>query len=113
DFLPSEARPSGLAFAGRGGIAAALSSAGPRGWGGAGRWRAHALPVLLAILLFFLTVVPVLTIVVSSFRPSGLPLSDGWTVEHFATVWSNGYTYRLLGNTLIFAAGSTAFGIAL
>ena len=75
--------------------------------------RGLALPVLLAVLLAVLTVLPVATIVVSSFRPSGLPLSDGWTLEHFVKVWSSAYSYRLVWHTLVFAAGSTVFGIAL
>src|SRR5678809_1547499 len=64
----------------------------------------YALPLALAALLLVLTVVPVLTVIVSSFRPSGLPLSDGWTLQHFAKVWSTASTYRLVADTLIFAA---------
>ncbi|MFO0987212.1 MAG: iron ABC transporter permease [Alphaproteobacteria bacterium] len=75
--------------------------------------RGYTLPVVLAILLALLTVVPVATVIVASFRPSGLPLSDGWTLAHFAKVWSSAYSYRLVWQTLVFAAGSTAFGIAL
>lgn len=111
--MPTDGRAANVALAGRGAVAAMLPSAKPRAWSGAGRGRAHLLPLLLAVLLFVLTVVPVVTIVVASFRPSGLPLSDGWTIAHFLNVWSAGHTYRLLANTLIFAAGSTAFGIAL
>ena len=85
----------------------------PRLWRGAGQRRGYVLPLILAVLLVALTVVPVLTVVVSSFRPSGLPLSDGWTIAHFAKVWSSGTTYRLVADTLIFAAGSTALGIAI
>jgi iron(III) transport system permease protein len=111
--LPTDGRAANVALAGRGAVAAMLPSAKPRAWSGAGHGRAHLLPALLAVLLFVLTVVPVVTIVVASFRPSGLPLSDGWTIAHFLNVWSAGHTYRLLANTLIFAAGSTAFGIVL
>jgi iron(III) transport system permease protein len=101
----------GLALAGAGGAIHAADA--PRAWRGAGAGRGYALPLALAALLLLLTVVPVVTVVVSSFRPSGLPLSDGWTLAHFAKVWSTGHTYRLVADTLIFAAGSTAFGIAL
>lgn len=85
----------------------------PRAWRRGRPKRASALPLFLFVLLFALTVVPVLTVVVSSFRPSGLPLSDGWTFAHFAKVWSTPFTYRLVADTLIFAAGSTLVGIAL
>ncbi|MCW5773581.1 MAG: iron ABC transporter permease, partial [Rhodospirillaceae bacterium] len=103
-------RTGALALNGAGAVAAETP---PRLWRNAGTRRNYALPLLLAVLLFVLTVIPVLTVVVSSFRPSGLPLSDGWTLEHFARVWSSGYTYRLVLNTFIFAAGSTFVGIAL
>jgi iron(III) transport system permease protein len=98
----------GYALAGAGGVIGAAGlrprRVAPRG---------YALPVLLAALLAVLTVLPVATIIVASFRPSGLPLSEGWTLGHFVRVWSSAYSYRLVAQTLIFAAGSTAFGIAL
>src|ERR1700752_2701418 len=51
--------------------------------------------VLLAMLLALLTVVPLATVVVGSFRPMGLPLSAGWTLDHYAQVWGDAYTYVL------------------
>ncbi len=93
-----------FALAGAAGTLAAPRRAMPRG---------YALPIVLAVLLALLTVLPVATVIVASFRPSGLPLSDGWTLEHFVKVWSSAYSYRLVWQTLVFAAGSTAFGIAL
>src|SRR5262249_40055853 len=69
--------------------------------------------LLLAALLVVLTIVPLATVVVGSFRPTGMPLSSGWTLEHYTSVWGDPYTYVLLGNTLIFAFGSTAFSIVL
>ena len=105
--MPNADRPGALA------LSTAIAPAMPRLWRGAGQRRGYVLPLILAVLLFALTVVPVLTVVVSSFRPSGLPLSDGWTIAHFAKVWSSGTTYRLVADTLIFAAGSTALGIAI
>jgi len=75
--------------------------------------RGVLLPGLLALVLTLLTIVPVVTVVVASFRPQGLPLSDGWTLSHYVEIWSSPYTYRLVGSTLVFAAGSTAFAIVL
>lgn len=76
-------------------------------------WRGQALPIVLAALLFALTVIPFLTVLVASFRPSGLPLDQGWTGAHYAAVWNAAYTYKLLLNTIVFAGGSTIVGIAV
>ena len=65
----------------------------------------------LFLLVACLTLVPLVTVVVSSFRPDGLPLSPGWTADHYTEVWSAAYTWRLLGNSLLFAGASA--GLAL
>jgi iron(III) transport system permease protein len=67
----------------------------------------------LAILLVFLTLVPLATVIVGSFRPMGLPLSPGWTLDHYVKIWSDPYTYMLVRNTVVFAVGSTAVAIAI
>jgi ABC-type spermidine/putrescine transport system permease subunit II len=67
----------------------------------------------LAALLFVLTIVPLIIVLLSSLRPAGLPLSDGWTLDHYRAVWYSPYTYGLVLNTLIFAAGSTTFAIVV
>ncbi len=100
-------------FSASGALAAPASVRLPPLWRGAGQRRSVVLPLLLGVLLFALTVVPLVTVIVSSFRPSGLPLSNGWTIAHFVQVWSAGHTYRLVADTLIFAAGSTMVGIVL
>ena len=60
-----------------------------------------------------LTLVPLATVIVGSFRPLGLPLSPGWTLEHYVKIWSDPYTYLLVRNTIVFATGSTAVAIAI
>jgi iron(III) transport system permease protein len=67
----------------------------------------------LGLLLVFLTLVPLATVIVGSFRPMGLPLSPGWTFEHYVKIWSDPYTYMLVRNTVVFAIGSTAIAIAI
>jgi iron(III) transport system permease protein len=69
--------------------------------------------LLLAALLVILTVVPLATVIVGSFRPMGMPLSPGWTVEHYVTIWTDPYTYALLADTLVFALGSTVMSIVI
>src|SRR6185312_6924698 len=62
--------------------------------------------LLLVALLVILTVVPLATVVVGSFRPMGMPLSAGWTLQHYTQVWGDAYTYVLVRNTLVFALGA-------
>ena len=83
------------------------------GWLAASKWRARALPLVLAVVLALLTVVPLLMVVLASFRPLGLPFSLGWTLDHYIEIWSSSYTYGLVMRSLGFAAGSTVFGLAL
>lgn len=72
-----------------------------------GRWDILTLTAVVALL----TLVPVITVVIGSLRPFGLPLSPGWTLQHYVDIWSSPYTYRLLGNTMIFAVGSTVLAL--
>jgi iron(III) transport system permease protein len=78
------------------------------------RWLTSRWDVLaLATILAFLTIVPVITVIVGSLRPFGLPLSPGWTVQHYVSIWSAPYTYTLLFNTLVFAVGSTIVALMI
>src|SRR5690606_24186341 len=65
------------------------------------------------LLLTVLTVVPLLMVLVASFRPAGIPNSAGWTFAHYLRVWGDPFTYRLVGNTMLFAVGSTIFAITI
>jgi iron(III) transport system permease protein len=65
--------------------------------------------------LVLLTVVPLVLLLVGSFRPDGLPLTPGWTLAHYVDVWGSAYDWWIVLNTLIFAGSSTflAVGIAI
>ncbi len=76
-------------------------------YGGAKRLLFLALVALLTLL----TVMPLVTVLVSSLRPLGLPAGSEWTLHHYLEVWSSAYTYGLVGYTLVFAVGSTVFAI--
>jgi iron(III) transport system permease protein len=71
------------------------------------------LAVGLGVVLALLTLVPLATLLIGSLRPDGLPSSAGWTVAHYVEVWGSAYDWRLVGNTLIFAAGSTLLAVIL
>jgi iron(III) transport system permease protein len=71
------------------------------------------LAVVLALLIGALTVVPLATVVVGSFRPMGFVGGEGFTLEHYAQVWGSAHTWDLIANTLVFAAGSTFIAILI
>lgn len=64
-------------------------------------------------LLVLLTVVPLVLLLVGSFRPDGLPLATGWTFTHYIDVWGSAYDWWLVVNTLIFAGGSTCLAVGI
>lgn len=67
----------------------------------------------LGVVLALLTLGPLATVLVSSFRPDGLPLSPGWTFDNYISVWSDSYSWMLLANSLIFSLGSTVFALLI
>lgn len=73
--------------------------------------RLQLVPITLLVIVFLLTALPLASVIMASFRPLGLPLSNGWTLSHFQDIWSSSYTYKLIFNTFIFAGCST--GLAL
>ncbi|MWD29008.1 ABC transporter permease subunit [Aquicoccus sp. SCR17] len=65
------------------------------------------LPSLLMLgLLAYLVLVPLVILLVSSVKPTGMPLDPGWTLDHFAETYSDPAFYRMAGTTFIFAIGS-------
>jgi iron(III) transport system permease protein len=70
-----------------------------------------------AVFLFALLAVlgPILFLVLGSFSPARLPSEftlSTLTLQNYAKVWSDPSTYQILSTTLLFAAGSTLFGLA-
>lgn len=61
--------------------------------------------VALLALLLYLVAVPLLLLLVASFKPTGLPLDAGWGLVHFAAVYGDPGFYTLLWNTAVFAIG--------
>lgn len=73
----------------------------------------NKLQFALIALLSALTLIPVVSVLVGSFRPEGLPLGEGWTVEHYAAIWGSPYMFGVLLRTFVFAASSAALAIAI
>ncbi len=68
--------------------------------------------VFLLVLLVVLT--PVLFLVLGSFSAARLPSEFTWstlTLRNYVKVWSDPSTFEILSTTLLFAAGSTIFGL--
>ncbi len=59
----------------------------------------------LLLVLLYLVAVPLLLLLVASFKPTGLPLDAGWSLVHYRDVYGDAGFYALLRNTAIFALG--------
>lgn len=66
--------------------------------------------VISVVVLLYLVLAPVFMLTSTSFQDnhSNLPFSKGttWSLQNYKTVFTQAETYRVLGNTLVFAIGS-------
>ena len=77
------------------------------------RLRRWTPSLVLAVVLGFLVVVPLVVLVWSSFKPTGFPLDPGFTTDHYADVYGDSRTYALVWNSLVFALGSSAVAMVI
>src|SRR6266545_8421995 len=72
-------------------------------------------PLALTLIVLGLVAAPVIVLVVASFRPAGeLPFSGQvWTITTYGEVFGSASTYKLLQNTLLYAAGTMAVSLPL
>lgn len=88
----------------------ATAGPAPRRWGFSGAW----MPVLaIGAILFWLVVVPLVLLLISSFRPTGFPMEPGFTVSHYLETYTDPRFWELAGNTVIFSVGSTVLALAV
>ncbi len=77
------------------------------------RLRAHALPLTGALVTIWLIVVPLITLMIFSFR-LGTPWQPGaFTLQHYATAYSDPQVYWMFFNTVMLAAVSTLLSLAI
>lgn len=78
------------------------------------RWRRIESPrtAALAPLLAALVVVPIFALMWSSFKPDGLPLDPGFTLENYTSTYNSGLL-PLVFSTLILAAGSVSVAMVI
>jgi iron(III) transport system permease protein len=69
--------------------------------------------LMLGAVLVYLVVFPLVLMVASSFRLSGLPLDPGFTLANFAAAYGDPRFAALLGTTLLFALGSTLLALVI
>ena len=97
----------------------ATVTAAARRYSGLSIWpepvRGTMFPLVLTLLVLALVAAPVVVLVVASFRPAGeLPFTGKvWTIATYAEVFGNASTYKLLQNTLLYAAGTMAVSLPL
>jgi len=95
----------------------ATFTAAARRYSGLSVWpeqvRGTIFPLLLTLIVLGLVAAPVVVLVVASFRPAGeLPFTGKvWTTATYAEVFGSASTYRLLKNTLLYAAGAMAVSL--
>jgi iron(III) transport system permease protein len=79
------------------------------------RWRfARWLPSLsLGALLAWMVLVPLVLVLVSSFKPTGFPSDPGWSLANYSNVYFSAEFWELVGNTVQFAFGATLMALAL
>ena len=66
------------------------------------------------LLVLVVVLVPILFLVLGSFSPAHLPSEfsvSTLTLQNYVKVWSDPSTYAILASTLLFAGGSTLFGL--
>jgi iron(III) transport system permease protein len=76
------------------------------------RWLdpGRLIPLGAALILVYLTIVPLAMLVVGSLSVEGQP---GLTLANYAEAYSRGRTYRLLANSFVYAIGSALLAFAL
>lgn len=75
----------------------------------------RALLLMLALGVGLLVGLPLLVLMLSSLKPNrSLPFDDSpLSLAHYVDVYANPATYRLLGNTFLYAAASLAIGLTI
>lgn len=75
-----------------------------------GRWLPSA---LAGGILAWLVAVPLVILLISSLKPTGLPLDPGWTFSNYIRTYADPAFYEMVWTTLLFAVGSAAGALAI
>ena len=95
----------------------AAAPPGPSVSGGAPGWlewaREHIGAVLAVLLTIWLVVVPLATLIIFSVRLGNPWEPGGFTLDHYASAYSDPQTYSMFFNTAVLAGLATAISVAL
>ena len=75
-------------------------------------WREWTPTLTLGAILAYLVVAPLAALIISSLRPTGFPLDDGWTLGNYVKAYGNVEFLSLLSNTVVFAVGATVVAVS-
>ncbi|MFH1950676.1 MAG: iron ABC transporter permease [Pseudomonadota bacterium] len=64
-------------------------------------------------ILIYLVGSPIIFLLVSSFKESGLPLDPGFTMANYSTVFKDPQVYKLFLNSIVFSIGSAGVAVFL
>jgi len=71
------------------------------------------LALAAGVILGFLALYPTVMLFVGSFSDAPLGVAGRFTLAHYARAYGDPHTYLLIGTSFVFAAGSSAFSVAL
>lgn len=85
----------------------------PRGARFANWLKAHYVSLGAAIVLSWIVVIPLVYLMIFSFRSGSPAVPEDWTVRNYRAVYANPLTYESLSNTLIYAVVVSVISIAV
>ena len=78
-----------------------------------GTWSLKLFIVAVFLILIYMVGSPILCLLISSLKETGLPNDPGFTLSNYLSTYSDPYTYELFWNSLVFSVGSTAVALSL
>jgi iron(III) transport system permease protein len=93
-------------------VASAGASAGAAAERPTRDWR-FVPPLGMGLVLSYLVLVPLVLMILSSFRPGGFPLDPGFTLANYRAAYGDPGFPALLWSTLVFGIGSSVLALAL
>src|SRR6185312_9318340 len=76
-------------------------------------WRAYVGPIVGALLLLYLTVFPLVWLLVGSFQEQTGPPPYPWTLDNYAAMYGTSSVYSTFVSSIVFAVGSSALAFAI